>query len=220
MENNTRWYEFNSIIDSKELDIKEKGLLLIIFRYINHRTRYADPSRILIKKLTDISDNRTLDKIFDSLIEKGFLRRESGKGKRSKYFIRVGGEITSSVKAEPSEEITPKVGGRFTPRVGGNITPQKEKKTKIKDNIYMNLNFIDDVIDRVEITQEQYDKLVSKFGIELTNKQVRALDNYIANGKGTKYTDHYRALNIWCADKQSKTNKEQTYIDDNGIREF
>jgi hypothetical protein len=220
MENNTRWYEFNSIIDSKDLDIKEKGLLLIIFRYINHRTRYADPSRILIKKLTDISDNRTLDKIFDSLIEKGLLRRESGKGKRSKYFIRVGGEITPSVKAEPSEEITPKVGGKVTPRVGVNITPQKENKRKVKEKIYIDLTFIDDVIDKVKITQEQYDKLVNKFATELTNNQIIALDNYIANGKGTKYKDHYRALNKWCNDKVPKVISGQMNIDDDGIRDF
>ncbi|AIY81786.1 helix-turn-helix domain protein [Clostridium botulinum 202F] len=134
MVENKRWETFNLIIDSKGLDIKEKGLVLVIFRYINHKTGYANPSRTLIKILTGISDNRTLDKIFDSLIQKGFLVRESGKGKRSKYFIKVGGEITPSVKNEPSVKITPIVGGEITPIVGGEITPQKEKEKKIKEN--------------------------------------------------------------------------------------
>ena len=123
---NTRWQNFNLIIDTMDLDIKEKGLLLVIFRYVNYKTGYADPSRALIKKLTRISDNRTLDNIFDSLIKKGFLIRESGKGIRSKYYIKVGGENTPSVKNEPSREITP--------TVGGEITPQKEKKRKRKEN--------------------------------------------------------------------------------------
>lgn len=109
-----RWEQFNIIIDMLDLDIKEKGLLLIIFRYVNYKKGYADPSRALIKKLTGISDNRTLDKLFDSLIEKGVLSRSSGKGTRSRYFIKVGGEIT--------------------PTVGGEITPQKEKKRKRKEN--------------------------------------------------------------------------------------
>ena len=121
-----RWEQFNIIIDMLDLDIKEKGLLLIIFRYVNYKKGYADPSRALIKKLTGISDNRTLDKIFDSLIEKGVLSRSSGKGTRSRYFIKVGGEITLSVKNAPSGEITP--------LVGGEITPQKEKKRKLKEN--------------------------------------------------------------------------------------
>ncbi|WP_270501219.1 hypothetical protein [Clostridium butyricum] len=121
-----RWEQFNIIIDMLDLDIKEKGLLLIIFRYVNYKKGYADPSRALIKKLTGISDNRTLDKLFDSLIEKGVLSRSSGKGTRSRYFIKVGGEITPSVNNVPSGEITP--------TVGGEITPQKEKKRKRKEN--------------------------------------------------------------------------------------
>ena len=121
-----RWEQFNIIIDMLDLDIKEKGLLLIIFRYVNYKKGYADPSRALIKKLTGISDNRTLDKLFDSLIEKGVLSRSSWKGTRSRYFIKVGGEITSSVNNVPSGEITP--------TVGGEITPQKEKKRKRKEN--------------------------------------------------------------------------------------
>ena len=135
MNESSRWNEFNSIIDTVDLDVKEKGLLLIIFRYVNHKTGYADPSRSLIKKKTGISDNRTLDKIFNSLINKGFLIRESGKGNRSRYFIKVGGEITPSVKNEPSGEVTPLLGGEITPIVGGEITPQKENKRKIKENI-------------------------------------------------------------------------------------
>ena len=129
-----RWEQFNIIIDMLDLDIKEKGLLLIIFRYVNYKKGYADPSRALIKKLTGISDNRTLDKLFDSLIEKGVLSRSSWKGTRSRYFIKVGGEITSSVNNVPSGEITPTVGGEITPTVGGEITPQKEKKRKRKEN--------------------------------------------------------------------------------------
>nr|WP_207715332.1 hypothetical protein [Clostridium saccharoperbutylacetonicum] len=180
------------------MDIKEKGLLLIIFRYINYKTGYADPSRTLIKKLTGIKHNNTLDNLFDSLINKGFLIRESGKGKRSKYFIKV------DIKNEPSSinitsaKIEPIVGAVIEPIVGAKVEPQKENKKKIKENIYIDLAFIDDVIDKVKLTQEQYNKLVDKFGNKFVNNQILALDNYIANGKGTKYKDHYRALNTWC----------------------
>ncbi|GEA33604.1 helix-turn-helix domain-containing protein [Clostridium diolis] len=207
-EDNNRWKDFNLVIDTLNLDIKEKGLLLIIFRYVNYKNGYANPSRTLLKKLTGISDNRTLDKILDSIIEKGFLIREKGKGRRSKYFVKVGGEITPSVKNAPSGEITPSVGGEITPIVGGEITPQKENKKKTKEKIYMELTFIDDVIDKVKITKEQYEKLCSKYSNSLVDKQILALDNYIANGKGSKYKDHYKALNTWC----NGNNKEATKV--------
>ena len=74
----------------------------------------------------------------------------------------------------------------------------KNNKKSTKEKIYMDLTFIDDVIDKVKITKEQYDTLVNKFGKELVNKQILDLDNYIVNGKGNKYKDHYRAINNWC----------------------
>lgn len=73
--------------------------------------------------------------------------------------------------------------------------PQKEKIN------YMDLTFIDDVIEKVKITQDQYNKLLTKYNQSLLHNQIIALDNYIVNGKGNKYKDHYRALNTWCKDK-------------------
>lgn len=286
-----RWEEFNSIIDNEDLDIKEKGLLLILFRFVNYKTGYANPSRTLIKKLTDITDNRTLDKLINTLIDKGLLKRESGKGNRSKYFIEVGGKITPSVKDVPSAGITPTVGVEITSLVGGGITPQKENKRKIKENIYpslenedsvsyferinkeidsleneinnnydkdlirkekdkliskklsglpllkelkkelennktksktkekiyMDLTFIDDVIDKVKITKEQYNKLINKFNKELVHNQILQLDNYIINGKGKKYKDHYRALNTWCNKNNKNSKTKEISISDEDI---
>ena len=74
----------------------------------------------------------------------------------------------------------------------------KPKKEKVN---YIDLTFIDDVIEKVKITQEQYNKLLTKYNQNLLHSQIIALDNYIVNGKGNKYKDHYRALNTWCKDK-------------------
>lgn len=78
------------------------------------------------------------------------------------------------------------------------IKVDKKSKEQIE---YMNLTFIDDVIEKVKITEEQYNKLLSKYSKGLLHSQIVALDNYIVNGKGNKYKDHYRALNTWCKDK-------------------
>lgn len=82
----------------------------------------------------------------------------------------------------------------------------KPKKEKV---IYLDLTFIDDVIEKVKITQEQYNKLLAKYNQSLLHSQIIALDNYIVNGKGNKYKDHYRALNTWCKDKGGNNNSGQ-----------
>ncbi|MDY4720690.1 MAG: hypothetical protein SO297_01940 [Clostridium paraputrificum] len=169
MNESNRWNEFNSIVDTLNLDVKEKGMLLIIFRYVNHKLGYANPSRTLLKKLTGISDNRTLDNILKSLTEKGFLYRESGKGIRSKYFVRVGGEITPSTIVALSGEITPSVGGE--------ITPQKENKKKIKENnIYSPLdseNYIEEVNKKLE--EDLIKKITSTYDKSLVMNELKKL---------------------------------------------
>ena len=60
----------------------------------------------------------------------------------------------------------------------------------------------------VKITDKQYERLKDNFGTELLHNQILALDNYIVNGKGNKYKDHYRVLNTWCNNNKvsDKTN--------------
>lgn len=85
----------------------------------------------------------------------------------------------------------------------------KPKKEKI---IYMDLTFIDDSIDKVKITQEQYDKLCTKHNKDSVNREILGLDNYIANGKGSKYKDHYKTLNTWLnSKKKEQESKQLTY---------
>lgn len=180
MNNNDRWSDFNNIIDTLELDIKEKGLLLILFRYVNYKAGYANPSRSLIKKKSGISDNRTLDKIFDSLIEKGFLIRESGKGIRSKYFIKVGVEKEPSVEITPSVNVTPTPSGEITPSVGGEITPQKEKKKKTKENIYSIFDYWNskNIIKHKQLTAE-IEKAINKSLKSYKEEDIlKAIDTY------------------------------------------
>ena len=127
-----RWGQFNAIIDDESLDLKEKGLLLILFRFINYEKGYADPSRALIKKLYGTNKNDVLDKVMNSLIEKGYLVRESGRGKRSKYYVKLGTQIEPSAKVEPSTKIESILGTQTEPILGTQIEPQKENKKKIK----------------------------------------------------------------------------------------
>jgi hypothetical protein len=102
----------------------------------------------------------------------------------------------------------------------GKVSIGKDKL--VNEKVYIDLRFIDDVIDKVKITQEQYDKLVSKYNKSIVDKQILELDNYIVNGKGNKYKDHYRTLNHWISKKSleqlntkgviSKENKPKTKL--------
>ncbi len=219
MENNTRWKEFNSIIDNEVLHYKEKLLLLVIFRYYNHKMGYSYPSKELLKAKCSITHDRDYYKYINNLEINNYIIKQTIKGIGCKFYLnncQNGRDLQNDSYCQNGSTTHCQNDSQPTSKK----VVQKEKKIKVKEKIYIDLNFIDDVIDRVKITQEQYDKLVNKFGIELTNKQIIALDNYITNGKGTKYKDHYRALNTWCTDKQQKIKIQQVCIYDNGIREF
>lgn len=81
--------------------------------------------------------------------------------------------------------------------------PQIREDKIREDKNSIDLSFIDDSIEKVKLTQEQYDKLIDKFSKDLVHKTIISLDTYIANGT-KKYKDHYRTLNNWCM----KNNKE------------
>lgn len=102
------------------------------------------------------------------------------------------------------------------------LTPNKNDKNNKnnKKDKYMDLTFIDDVIDKVKLTQEQYEKLVSKFGKTLVNNQILSLDSYIVNGKGAKYKDHYRALNTWCNKNYTKEVRRKNIVTDKDVEEL
>ena len=95
---------------------------------------------------------------------------------------------------------TPIVENTNTPIVGNNQDNNTNiNNTNINNTInkYMNLSFIDDVIDKVHLTQEQYMKLIEKYDKKQVHNSILALDNTLANNP-KKYKDHYRTINNWC----------------------
>lgn len=93
---------------------------------------------------------------------------------------------------------------------------------KKKNKVYMNLTFIDDIIENVKITEEEYNKLIGKHGKANIDKIILKLDNYIANGR-KKYKDHYRVINTWSISNAKHNEKflrgtnNKTYVIDNNI---
>ncbi|MCR1471758.1 helix-turn-helix domain-containing protein [Clostridioides difficile] len=100
--------------------------------------------------------------------------------------------------------------GRFCENLGvGSMRAPKKtynKKTYIKSNTttqnepktdYLDLSFLDLDIEKVKLTKDEYDKLISKFGKKYIHDKIVSLENYIVNGKGSRYKSHYRALLTW-----------------------
>ncbi|WP_236885878.1 hypothetical protein [Clostridioides difficile] len=80
--------------------------------------------------------------------------------------------------------------------INDNIPPNKKTNNKPKVD-YLDLSFLDLDIEKVKLTKEEYDKLISKFGKKYIHDKIVSLENYIVNGKGSRYKSHYRALLTW-----------------------
>ena len=85
---------YNDILDSNDLSIQEQALLIALKSYFNKEKGYAFPSYQQLKKRSKISDNRTLIKNINSIVEKGYVKKETVKGLGCKYYIlKDGGEL-------------------------------------------------------------------------------------------------------------------------------
>lgn len=102
-------------------------------------------------------------------------------------------------------------------QLNNNPIKEKEKeKEKEKDiyienqNVsvtYMDLSFIDSLIDRVKITEEEYNLLLERYPKELVHAKIRALDGY---KDLDKFGSHVKVLNSWCdKDKDKEEYKDQ-----------
>lgn len=201
-----RWEEFNLIIDTLDLDVKEKGLLLIIFRYVNHKTGYANPSRSLLKKLYGTNKNDVIDKVINSLISKGYLYRESGKGVRSKYFVKLGTKTEPSTNIEPSSKTEPLLGTEIEPPLGTEIEPQKENKNKIKENIYSDLDN-EDYVNKIneELEEDLFNRIKSNYDPGEIKKELDSLKS-----KGLDKLDLLKELENNLKIKSMETKKENS----------
>lgn len=206
MNESNRWEEFNLIVDNLELKSMEKLLLITLFRFVNAQNGYASPSRVLIKKLTQISHDKTLDKHLNSLIEKGYLERISGNGIRSKYFIRVPSknEVPRIIVAPIKNEV-----GVPSKNIG--IPPsksevQKENKKKIKENIYSDLDN-EDYVNKIneELEEDLFNRIKSNYGPGEIKKELASLKE-----KGLSKLDLLKELENNLRIKSMKTKKTKS----------
>lgn len=63
---------------------------------------------------------------------------------------------------------------------------------------------------KVILAEDEYLKLSEKFGRQALNLEIISLENYIVNGKGSKYKDHYLVLNKWLIKRKTEKNGTTT----------
>lgn len=182
------WLE-NDLIDREDLSIYEKMIYIVLARYSNEESS-CFPSYKTISEKAGCSI-RQVSNILNELENKELIIRENRnhEGKKEKnsnlYFL-------ISSKAKVQSEVPSKKTYNKKTYIKSNTTTQKESKTD-----YLDLSFLDLDIEKVKLTKDEYDKLISKFGKKYIHDKIVSLENYIVNGKGSRYKSHYRALLTW-----------------------
>ena len=201
----------DEVLDNVDLRPMEKLTLICLIKFNNQLKGYAYPSLEVLKNLLGYSHIKYVIKIINSLIAKGYIKKETVKQKNHYYILKGSVQKIHNVQNVSNVQNIPKGRAQNIPKGSVQIVHTKSIKKSInKNTIYISLNFIDEIIDKVKISQEQYNKLITKFSKEIVHKNIVDLDNYITNGKGEKYKEHYRVLNTWCskADNINSPNKE------------
>lgn len=133
MSDNTRWQEFNSIIDNEGLHPKEKLLLLTIFRYYNPQKGYSYPPKEILKAKCSITQDRDYYKYIKNLEINNYIVKETIKGKGCRFYINNchNDSHCQNDSYLQNEGITHL---QNDSQVTCKMTVQKENKTKVKEN--------------------------------------------------------------------------------------
>ncbi|MBY2477520.1 helix-turn-helix domain-containing protein [Clostridioides difficile] len=208
------WLE-NEVIDNSSLSMHEKMAYITLARYADNESM-CFPSNATIAKKMGCSIN-TARKAIKSLEEKQLIkkipRKKNEKENDSNLYcvMSLRGMSRDDIPIAPDDRgvcqemiypIAPDDRGVCHQVIGkktynkktyikSNTTPQNEPKT------YLDLSFLDLDIEKVKLTKDEYDKLISKFGKKYIHDKIVSLENYIVNGKGSRYKSHYRALLTW-----------------------
>ncbi len=123
----------------------------------------------------------------------------------------VNWELYQGLQEETNKEVTKDLTKNQQTGNKELTTNKNDKNNKNDKEVYIDLKFVDEVIEKVKLTQEQYSKLINKYDKEYVHKEILGLDNYIVNGKGAKYKDHYRTLNTWLRTRKAPAPKEDRH---------
>ena len=226
MSENTRWQEFNSIIDNEELDLKGKLLLLILFRYVDNKTGYSHPSLETIKNLMGYSHTRYVIKNINELIQKEYLIKETVK-QRNRYYIL--SKVQNVPKVQNVHDVQ-NVPNNKVQKVHNNRVqnvPTKRKGKENKENIYSDFDSYTEN-EELKTALKDFSEMRKAIKKPLTTKRaitmlINKLDSLASTDEEKKLILEQSIFNNWQGVFELKKPKQisgQISINDDGIVNF
>ncbi len=184
--------DVENVLENDDFNIQEQSLYIAILSYHNEEKGYSYPSYKKLKLRSKIKKDATLIKTINSLIDKGYMKKETEKGHGNKYYI-------ATPKMEyPQKRSTPKNGGTPTPKTEEHLL-QKRSTTNINTNINnTNKNIYSHIFDywnskgiieHKALTPEREKSIKAALKIYKEDEILKAIDNYseILSDEGYKF---------------------------------
>lgn len=171
----------NRLLDNKDLSIQEQSLLIAVLSYYDEGKGYASPNYRQLIQRSKIRKDNTIIKTIKLLINKGFIRKETVKGKGCRYYI------LNNIIVTPQREYHHK---RCNTVKG--VTPIKVKD---KQDIYSEVfNYWNDKgITKASSLNTPIKKGIDKMLKLITREDIKkAIDTYSVMYETDKYKAQYR----------------------------
>ncbi|PJI08320.1 MULTISPECIES: helix-turn-helix domain-containing protein [Clostridium] len=186
---------YNNLLDNKNLSIQEQSLLIAVLSYYDEDKGYSSPNYRQLIQRSKIRKDNTIIKTIKSLINKGFIRKETVKGKGCKYYI------SNNIIVTPQKEYHHKRGNTVK-----GVTPIKVKD---KQDIYSEVfNYWNDKgITKASSLNTPIKKGIDKMLKLITLEDIkRAIDTYSVMYEADKYKAQYRLTDF--LNRKDRTTKK------------
>lgn len=194
--------------------------------------RWSFPARLFYIGLWNFADDEGRFKANNALLKAQIFPYDDKKvniqklkqelGNKIQWYVVDGlqyGFIRNFLKYQkidkPSESKLPKPPENFDEQSGNNqemVVPNRREEKLREENISKDKN---KYMDFVFLSDDEYKKLVAKFGENFVQEKIAALNDYIGS-KGTRYKSHYHTILNWMRRegvKPDERNYKQEYLD-------
>lgn len=164
----------NEFYSDRNIDVYEKAVLSYLIRYYNTDLGYSFPTRQQIQDDTGISTGK-LNKVLNSLEEKGYITRSKREGKAGRnniYYINkylVGQQDSSQASTEPKPNNKSRNKKKQATEVNTSLTGDED--------LYYKLGFIENSVNFTGYFTEQQASLLANYSMEQIEKVFNSLED-------------------------------------------
>lgn len=199
------------------LSSKAKLVYVILCMY-SSKDKTCYPGLKSLCNDTGIKSINTIKEALDELKQNGYLEikpRYDENGAQTSNLYIIKDYPPPKIDMSPHQNLIGGLSNNDIPPYQKLIAPLSTIDTELnisnnnqltKENIYIVSQSKIKYAEFVEMTKEEYNKLVNSYGEENVKKMIEILDNY-KGATGKKYKSDYRAILSWVADKVLKDKK-------------